>query len=120
MVSWRFFEFWDQRGRFASFGVHINPRYYSFGESTWDLVFFIGTGALGPLGSWQTFLLAVVNVLMQVPSGRLNWRAPRWQYPVGEPSQKSFFVAFPGFSIWIVGVPSLRDAGRILDDVRST
>eukprot|EP00435_Cladocopium_sp_Y103_P014045 s468_g3.t1 len=40
--------------------------YYSFGESTWDLVFFIGTGALGPLGSWQTFLLAVVNVLMQV------------------------------------------------------
>ena len=27
---------------------------------------FIGTGALGPLGSFQTFLLAVVNVLMQV------------------------------------------------------
>ena len=37
-----------------------------FGESTWDLVIFIGTGALGPLGSFQTFLLAVVNVLMQV------------------------------------------------------
>lgn len=40
--------------------------YYSFGESTWDLVMFIGTGALGPLGSLQTLLLAVVNVLMQV------------------------------------------------------
>eukprot|EP00913_Durusdinium_trenchii_P022383 g21027.t1 len=40
--------------------------YYSFGESTWDLVFFIGTGALGPGGSFQTCLLAVVNVLMQV------------------------------------------------------
>ncbi|CAL1172253.1 unnamed protein product [Cladocopium goreaui] len=40
--------------------------YYSFGESTWDLVIFIGTGALGPLGSLQTFLLAIVNVLMQV------------------------------------------------------
>eukprot|EP00913_Durusdinium_trenchii_P028852 g27053.t1 len=40
--------------------------YYTFGESTWDLVIFIGTGALGPLGSFQTFLLAVVNVLMQV------------------------------------------------------
>lgn len=41
--------------------------YYTFGESTWDLVIFIGTGALGPLGSFQTFLLAVVNVLMQAP-----------------------------------------------------
>jgi len=40
--------------------------YYSFGESTWDLVIFIGTGALGPLGSFQTFLLAIVNVLMQI------------------------------------------------------
>ena len=40
--------------------------YYTFGESTWDLVIFIGTGALGPLGSVQTCLLAVVNVLMQV------------------------------------------------------
>ena len=40
--------------------------YYSFGESTWDLVMFIGTGALGPMGSLQTLLLAVVNVLMQV------------------------------------------------------
>jgi hypothetical protein len=40
--------------------------YYSFGESTWDLVIFIGTGALGPLGSLQTFLLAIINVLMQV------------------------------------------------------
>ena len=40
--------------------------YYSFGESTWDLVIFIGTGALGPFGSFQTFLLAVVNVLMQI------------------------------------------------------
>ncbi|CAE7199229.1 unnamed protein product [Symbiodinium microadriaticum] len=40
--------------------------YYTFGESTWDLVMFIGTGALGPLGSLQTFLLAVVNVMMQV------------------------------------------------------
>eukprot|EP00438_Fugacium_kawagutii_P007422 Skav210431 [mRNA] locus=scaffold1297:28756:30027:+ [translate_table: standard] len=39
---------------------------YSFGESTWDLVVFIGTGALGPLGSFQTVLLAIVNVLMQV------------------------------------------------------
>ena len=27
---------------------------------------FIGTGALGPLGSFQTCLLAVVNVLMQI------------------------------------------------------
>ncbi|OLQ09406.1 hypothetical protein AK812_SmicGene7001 [Symbiodinium microadriaticum] len=36
------------------------------GESTWDLVIFIGTGALGPAGSFQTFLLAVINVLMQV------------------------------------------------------
>ncbi|CAK8991449.1 unnamed protein product [Durusdinium trenchii] len=40
--------------------------YYTFGESTWDLVIFIGTGALGPFGSFQTFLLAIVNVLMQV------------------------------------------------------
>ncbi len=40
--------------------------YYSWGESTWDLVIFIGTGALGPLGSFQTCLLAVVNILMQV------------------------------------------------------
>ena len=39
---------------------------YTFGESTWDLVMFIGTGALGPMGSFQTMLLAVVNVLMQV------------------------------------------------------
>ena len=27
---------------------------------------FIGTGALGPFGSLQTVLLAIVNVLMQV------------------------------------------------------
>jgi len=40
--------------------------YYTWGESTWDLVIFIGTGALGPCGSFQTCLLAVVNVLMQV------------------------------------------------------
>eukprot|EP00913_Durusdinium_trenchii_P022105 g20771.t1 len=40
--------------------------YYTFGESTWDLVLFIGTGALGPLGSLQTCVLAIVNVLMQV------------------------------------------------------
>lgn len=40
--------------------------YYTWGESTWDLVIFIGTGALGPAGSFQTFLLAVINVLMQV------------------------------------------------------
>ncbi|CAE7036725.1 unnamed protein product [Symbiodinium sp. CCMP2592] len=39
--------------------------YYSFGESTWDLFMFIGTGALGPLGSLQTFVLAIVNVVMQ-------------------------------------------------------
>ena len=60
--------------------------YYRFGESTWDLFLFIGTGALGPdpqkkltalcikrydlivaegpLGSCQTFVLAVVNVIM--------------------------------------------------------
>ena len=42
-----------------------SKEYYSFGESTWDLVIFIGTGALGPAGSLQTFLLAVVNVCMQ-------------------------------------------------------
>ena len=40
--------------------------YYSFGESTWDLVIFIGTGALGPFGSFQTIVLAIVNVLMQI------------------------------------------------------
>ena len=40
--------------------------YYSFGESTWDLVIFIGTGALGPFGSFQTIILAIVNVLMQI------------------------------------------------------
>ena len=40
--------------------------YYTFGESTWDLVIFIGTGALGPFGSFQTCLLAIVNILMQV------------------------------------------------------
>lgn len=40
--------------------------YYTFGESTWDLFMFIGTGALGPFGSFQTFLLAVVNVAMQI------------------------------------------------------
>ena len=40
--------------------------YYSFGESTWDLVIFIGTGALGPFGSFQTILLAIVNVIMQI------------------------------------------------------
>jgi len=40
--------------------------YYTIGESTWDLVIFIGTGALGPFGSLQTVLLAIVNVLMQV------------------------------------------------------
>ena len=96
MVSWRFTNSGISGvGLYTSFGAHINPRYYSFGESTWDLVFFIGTGALGPLGSWQTFLLAVVNVLMQVPSGRLTWRAPRWQYPVGEPSQKINFCGLP-------------------------
>ncbi|CAE7710759.1 unnamed protein product [Symbiodinium pilosum] len=39
--------------------------YYTFGESTWDLFMFIGTGALGPLGSFQTFVLAIVNVIMQ-------------------------------------------------------
>ena len=27
---------------------------------------FMGTGALGPLGGFQTFLLAVVSVLMQI------------------------------------------------------
>ena len=27
---------------------------------------FIGTGALGPLGGFQTFLLAMVSVLMQI------------------------------------------------------
>eukprot|EP00435_Cladocopium_sp_Y103_P040480 s646_g11.t1 len=37
--------------------------YYTFGESTWDLVIFIGTGALGPLGSLQTILLAIINVV---------------------------------------------------------
>lgn len=35
-------------------------------ESTWDLVIFVGTGALGPLGSAQTVLLAIVNVAMQL------------------------------------------------------
>eukprot|EP00434_Breviolum_minutum_P027839 symbB.v1.2.024625.t1/scaffold2345.1/size81736/2 len=45
---------------------HETHEYYTFGESTWDLVLFIGTGALGPLGSVQTFVLALVNVIMQV------------------------------------------------------
>ena len=47
--------------------------YYTFGESTWDLVIFIGTGALGPLGSIQTILLAIVNVLMQVVFCVIAW-----------------------------------------------
>ena len=45
-----------------------HEEYYSFGESTWDLVLFIGTGALGPMGSLQTFILAIVNVLMPLGS----------------------------------------------------
>ena len=47
--------------------------YYTFGESTWDLVIFIGTGALGPLGSFQTILLAIINVLMQVVFCAIAW-----------------------------------------------
>lgn len=47
--------------------------YYTFGESTWDLVIFIGTGALGPLGSIQTILLAIINVLMQVVFCAIAW-----------------------------------------------
>ncbi|CAJ1381709.1 unnamed protein product [Effrenium voratum] len=56
-----------------------SKEYYSFGESTWDLVIFIGTGALGPAGSLQTFLLAVVNVCMQgifVGIAMYNFLAP--------------------------------------------
>ena len=48
-----------------SFLPRQTQEYYTFGESTWDLVIFIGTGALGPLGSLQTFILAIVNVVMQ-------------------------------------------------------
>lgn len=48
-------------------------RYYTFGESTWDLVIFIGSGALGPLGSIQTVFLAIVNVLMQVVFCAIAW-----------------------------------------------
>ncbi|CAE7023986.1 unnamed protein product, partial [Symbiodinium sp. CCMP2456] len=47
--------------------------YYRFGESTWDLFLFIGTGALGPLGSCQTFVLAVVNVIMQIVFVGIAW-----------------------------------------------
>ena len=39
--------------------------YYKFGPSTWDLAIFVGAG-LGPLGSLQTIVLALVSVLMQV------------------------------------------------------
>ena len=49
-----------------AYGILQHVQYYTFGESTWDLVIFIGTGALGPFGSFQTVLLAIVNVLMQV------------------------------------------------------
>ena len=47
--------------------------YYTMGESTWDLVLFIGTGALGPFGSFQTSLLAIVNILMQVVFVAIAW-----------------------------------------------
>ncbi|CAE7235057.1 unnamed protein product, partial [Symbiodinium sp. CCMP2456] len=47
--------------------------YYRFGESTWDLFLFIGTGALGPLGSLQTFLLAVVSMTMQIVFTGIAW-----------------------------------------------
>ncbi|CAE7283912.1 unnamed protein product, partial [Symbiodinium sp. CCMP2456] len=47
--------------------------YYRFGESTWDLFLFIGTGALGPLGSLQTFLLAVVSMSMQIVFTGIAW-----------------------------------------------
>ncbi|CAE7660816.1 unnamed protein product, partial [Symbiodinium sp. KB8] len=47
--------------------------YYRFGESTWDLFLFIGTGALGPLGSIQTFLLAVVSMTMQIVFTGIAW-----------------------------------------------
>ena len=47
--------------------------YYTFGESTWDLVIFIGTGALGPLGSIQTVVLAIINVLMQLVFCVIAW-----------------------------------------------
>eukprot|EP00435_Cladocopium_sp_Y103_P047400 s633_g13.t3 len=50
-----------------------NVEYYTFGESTWDLVIFIGTGALGPLGSLQTLILALVNVVMQVVFVGIAW-----------------------------------------------
>ncbi len=39
--------------------------YYTFGESTWDLVMLIGMGSLGPLGALQTIILVIMNVLMQ-------------------------------------------------------
>lgn len=39
--------------------------YYTFGESTWDLVLLIGTGTLGPAGAAQTIVLVVMNILMQ-------------------------------------------------------
>lgn len=47
-------------------GHVVSPLLSGAEESTWDLVVFVGTGALGPLGSVQTIMLAVVNVVMQL------------------------------------------------------
>jgi hypothetical protein len=34
----------------------FRQEYYTFGESTWDLVLLIGTGTLGPAGAAQTIV----------------------------------------------------------------
>ncbi|CAJ1371006.1 unnamed protein product [Effrenium voratum] len=47
--------------------------YYQFGESTWDLAIFIGTGALGPAGSFQLCVLLVMNVAMQAIFVGIAW-----------------------------------------------
>ena len=47
------------RPGFKAYGIPFQPttqQYYTFGESTWDLVLLIGTGTLGPAGAAQTIV----------------------------------------------------------------
>lgn len=50
----------------AELGHKFPTRLTRTEESTWDLVVFVGADALGPLGSAQTILLAIINILMQL------------------------------------------------------
>ncbi|CAJ1450174.1 unnamed protein product [Effrenium voratum] len=54
-----------ERGVDEQFLDTATQEYYAFGESTWDLAMFIGTGALGPAGSFQTLILLLTNVFIQ-------------------------------------------------------